>query len=122
MKNTVVCLCLLKVGYVFAPAPCLENVDPVCPSIILVTVSIAILLVLPVSFLGYRQIELRDMRYELLVALLTANDTESAARAEEGLDCVRKLLEKNYDLYAGRNGVPPIRSMDVKLVRGRSQG
>ena len=109
-------------GYVFAPAPCLQNVDPACPSTVFVTVSIPVLLGLSVSFLGYRQIELRDMRYELLMALLTTNDTESAARAEEGLDCVRKLLEKNYDLYAGRNGVPPIRRMDVKLVRGRGQG
>jgi hypothetical protein len=63
------------------------------------------------------QIEFRDMRYGLVSALLTTDDAESAAKAEEGLDCVRKLLEKNYDLYAGRNGVPPIRSMNVELVR-----
>jgi hypothetical protein len=68
------------------------------------------------------QIEFRDMRFELISALLTTNDTESADRAAEGLDCVRKLMEKDYDLYAGRNGIPAIASMDAAMVGAHPQG
>ncbi len=64
------------------------------------------------------QIEFHDMRTQLLGTLLSADDEESASRAEEALECVDKLLIKNYDLFAGRNGVPPIRSMDPKMVGG----
>ena len=62
------------------------------------------------------QIEFHDMRAQLLGALISEDDEESAARAEEALECVQKLLVKDYDLYAGRHGVPPIRKMDPKMV------
>jgi hypothetical protein len=64
-------------------------------------------------------VEFRDMRVRLLGALMTADDIAGEALAEHALqDSVVEMLRLNYDLYMGRNGVPPARDNDPASVGG----
>jgi hypothetical protein len=52
------------------------------------------------------------MRFQLTASLLAADDAESTERASEGLEASENMLIKNYELYVGREGIPPIWVMD----------
>ena len=64
------------------------------------------------------QIEFHDMRVRLLNALMATNDEEGEVQADAAVhECLGNMLNRNYDLYAGRDGIPGIRVQDAESVR-----
>jgi hypothetical protein len=64
------------------------------------------------------QIEMRDMRVRLLLALMATDDAVGAVQADAAVnECMANMLSHNYGLYAGRNEVPATRDQDAATVR-----
>ena len=64
------------------------------------------------------QIEFRDMRVSLLATLMSAHDEAGAVSAEYALTTpLANMISKNYDLFAGVDGVPAAQSQDAFTVR-----
>jgi hypothetical protein len=64
------------------------------------------------------QIEMRDMRVHVLLTLMATDDAEAAEFADYSVNlCLANMLTRNYDLYAGRHGVPATRDQDQATVR-----
>ena len=58
------------------------------------------------------------MRVTVLAVLMSTDDAESQQSAEYALDNnLRKMLQHNYNLFAGTNGVPSARSQEATAVR-----
>jgi hypothetical protein len=61
---------------------------------------------------------MHDLRVRLLLALMTADDAEGAEAANAAVNqTLNAFVDHNYDLYAGRNGIPSIRTSSVAMVR-----
>ncbi len=64
------------------------------------------------------QIEFHDMRVRLLNSLMATNDEEGEVQADAAVhECLGNMLNRNYDLHAGRDGIPGIRVQDAESVR-----
>jgi hypothetical protein len=62
------------------------------------------------------QFTFHDMRYQLLSALITVDESEGEQRAAEATVDVNALATFNYAVYTGELGCPPIRDSEDAQV------
>ncbi len=71
----------------------------------------------PLGPIPCAQFESMDMVLQTTGALMSTNDTIGQQYTNRAVARARNLLERNYDIYAGRDGLKPIRSVGGILVR-----
>jgi hypothetical protein len=62
-----------------------------------------------------------DMVLQTTGALMSTNDTVGQQYTDHAVTRARNLLERNYDIYAGRDGLKPIRSVGGLPVRAANE-